>query len=640
VLLRRAQVAGVLEGDPGVAGLEQHGEHAPPQVDSRDPLEHLDLAATGLRLVGLVGRLERLAVEVVQVGHLVWGKQRPLAARLDALHEQVGDPVGRVHVVGAAAVVAGVLAQVEELLDVDMPGLQIGADRALALAALVDRDGGVVGDLEEGHDALALAVGALDMGAQPPHRRPVVAEAAGELRQKRVVLHRLEDAVEIVGHRRQEAGRKLRAQRARIEQGRRRGHEIEGRDQVVELDRPGLAVDLAQRQPHGHAHEEGLRQLEAVAAHMQEIAVVERLEAEIVELEVALGLQRRGDPGKVEAGQFRVQPLVGDAGLHIGAEIVAVAVGHLGLRGLVGAAGDEAQRLAAQLVEQQPGADLGIVGLGLDECPRGQDGRLRQFVERDAVVEVAARFGQDRVGQDAVETRAGLRNHGGEARGVERHARAVGGRHMQHGGRGGVRGRRRQRPGPFPRPLLAVEHIGAGDLVVLAAHQRQLHLVLHVLDVDDAARVRMPGEAGDNLVGQAGDDVVDAARGGGGLAFDGQERLRQRDRDLGGVERRDRAVAPDQPVARLVRPHFGGKNRRVGRVGLSFGSRSHHHPRFVGGGGPADACAKPGGMRHPKQANHRDTPPVDVHDVAAGLLARRSPPLSAFPAPIGTSGIP
>jgi hypothetical protein len=72
--------------------------------------------------------------------------------------------------VRAAAVVAGVLAQLQELLDVQVPGLQVGADRALALAALVDRHGRVVDHLQEGHHALRLAVGALDVAAQGAHR--------------------------------------------------------------------------------------------------------------------------------------------------------------------------------------------------------------------------------------------------------------------------------------------------------------------------------------------------------------------------------------------------------------------------------------------------------------------------------------
>ena len=265
VLLRRAQIAGVLEGDPGMAGLEQHGQHPPPQIGGADLLEHADFAARGFRFIGRIALGEGLAVEIVQVGRLVRREQRPFAVGLDALHEQVGHPVGGVHVVGAAAVVAGVLAQVEKFLDVDMPGLEIGADRALALAALVDRDRGVVGDLQERHHALALAIGALDVRAEAAHAGPVVAEPAGIFCQQRIVLDRLEDAVEIVRHGGEEARRQLRPQRAGIEQRRRRGHEIERRQQIVELDRPRLAVDLARCEPHRDAHEEGLRQFDAVA---------------------------------------------------------------------------------------------------------------------------------------------------------------------------------------------------------------------------------------------------------------------------------------------------------------------------------------------------------------------------------------
>jgi hypothetical protein len=65
--------------------------------------------------------------------------------------------------VGAAAVVPGVLAQLEEVEDVVVPGLEVGTAGAPALAALVDRDELVVVQLEEGDDALAFAVGALDV---------------------------------------------------------------------------------------------------------------------------------------------------------------------------------------------------------------------------------------------------------------------------------------------------------------------------------------------------------------------------------------------------------------------------------------------------------------------------------------------
>jgi len=62
---------------------------------------------------------------------------------------------------GAAAVVAGVLAQLQELLHVDMPGLQIGADGTLALAPVVGQGGG-------GHVSfVALYLEVVDLGYGP-----------------------------------------------------------------------------------------------------------------------------------------------------------------------------------------------------------------------------------------------------------------------------------------------------------------------------------------------------------------------------------------------------------------------------------------------------------------------------------------
>ncbi len=317
VILRRADVAGILERDPGMPGLEQHGQHLAPEVDRAQRLEHPHFTACGLGFIGLISPRKRRPVQIVQLGSLVGREQRPWPVGLDALHEQVRHPVGGVHVVGAAAVVTGILAQIEEFLDVDMPGLEIGADRALALAALVDRDGGVVGDFQERHHALALAIGALDVGAEPAHPGPVVAEPAGILRQQRVVLDRLEDAVEIIRHAGEEAGRQLRPQRARIEQSGRRRHEIERRQELVEFDGAGFAVDFPDGDAHGDAHEEGLRQFEPGAVHVQEIAVVQRLQPQELELLVALRLQRGRKPLQIEPAELGIEQLVGDANIDI-----------------------------------------------------------------------------------------------------------------------------------------------------------------------------------------------------------------------------------------------------------------------------------------------------------------------------------
>ena len=98
----------------------------------------------------------------MQIRDIGWGKQGPAAFFHHPAHEQIGNPVGGVHVMGAAAVIAGVFAQLQKLLDVEMPCFQIGTDRALALAALVDCHGRVIDHFEKGNNPLRLAVSTFD----------------------------------------------------------------------------------------------------------------------------------------------------------------------------------------------------------------------------------------------------------------------------------------------------------------------------------------------------------------------------------------------------------------------------------------------------------------------------------------------
>ena len=71
VLLRAAQVAGVFEGDPGVACFKQHRQDLAPQVSRFNALVELELAGAGHFFVLFEALLEGLAVEVVQIGHIV-----------------------------------------------------------------------------------------------------------------------------------------------------------------------------------------------------------------------------------------------------------------------------------------------------------------------------------------------------------------------------------------------------------------------------------------------------------------------------------------------------------------------------------------------------------------------------------------
>ena len=71
VLLGRAQIAAVFEGNPRMPGFEQHGQHLAPQLLGGNALEQGDLPGAGHLLVFFVALLKSAAVQVVQVGHLI-----------------------------------------------------------------------------------------------------------------------------------------------------------------------------------------------------------------------------------------------------------------------------------------------------------------------------------------------------------------------------------------------------------------------------------------------------------------------------------------------------------------------------------------------------------------------------------------
>src|SRR5580692_1256389 len=126
VVLRTPEVAGVLERDPGMAGLEERAQHQLPELERLDPLPE-DRTALSLLFVLQIALLESGPIALVQVANLGAAEERPVLARLDPLHEQIGHPAGGIHVVGAAALVAGVAAQLEKVADVVVPDLEVCA---------------------------------------------------------------------------------------------------------------------------------------------------------------------------------------------------------------------------------------------------------------------------------------------------------------------------------------------------------------------------------------------------------------------------------------------------------------------------------------------------------------------------------
>ena len=221
VILWRTEIRWILKCDPRMSRLEQHAQHLAPETYRLNLLVKLELSTLSLVLVLNVTLLELLTVKVVKVRHITWAEERPASVGGDTLHEQVWDPVSRIHVMCTTTLVTGVFSELEEILDIQVPRLKVRAHRALTLTALVNGNRGVVSDLEERNNSLAASVGSLDSGAGGANVRPVVSKSAGPLRKLRVVSNTLEDVLKIVGDRGEVARTQLRVQRSSVKEGRR-----------------------------------------------------------------------------------------------------------------------------------------------------------------------------------------------------------------------------------------------------------------------------------------------------------------------------------------------------------------------------------------------------------------------------------
>ena len=361
-------VALVLEGHPAVAGLGQRTHHAGVQLARGD-------GAVGLALgFGLqVGLLEGFAEQVGELRHDARIEQRPFLVGLDALHEQVRHPVGQVQVVRTAGFVTGVVTQLEEVLDVGVPGLQVHAGRALALAALVHRGHRRIHGLQPRHDAVGVAVGRLDQRTTRTHAGVADADAAGELRQLGdVAVLGIDRLQRILRRIQQEARGQLLVGGAGIEQGR------AGR-QVVQIahalvQRQGFRHILAQRA--GDAQEELLRGLDHLAGVRvaQQVAVVQGTQAEVIEVQV-----QRAVDGVVElacVGLHEVQQAVVDqADFMATADRLREGVDFLARDFLGDVVGQQARRQAA------------VLGLFTDQQGGGADGQFVQLAGGGAVVQ-------------------------------------------------------------------------------------------------------------------------------------------------------------------------------------------------------------------------------------------------------------
>ena len=177
MLLRRANIANVFESDPWVASFKKHRQHLAPHICSLQFASRLDFTSFSPSFVSRINRLKLFAESIVQIGCVRRRKQSPAAFFHHPAHEQIGNPVSCVHVVGSAAVIARVLAQLQKLFYVQVPRFEVSTNSTFAFAALVNSHRSVVNDLQKRHYTLRLAIGTFDVRTQRTNRCPVVTQA-------------------------------------------------------------------------------------------------------------------------------------------------------------------------------------------------------------------------------------------------------------------------------------------------------------------------------------------------------------------------------------------------------------------------------------------------------------------------------
>ena len=279
---------------------------------------------------------------------------------------------------------------------------------------------------------------------------------------------------------------------------------------------------------------------------MQEVAVIQGLQADVTELQIAVGNQRLGQLGQVVRRQHRIEQVVGDAVGDVLRKIVQIVGRRFCLRHFL------AEHFLADRVQQDAGRHLRIRRVFFHQRARRQDGGLVQFFDRHAVVQVAHRLGQDGVGVDVLfQADAGGGDQVADLVHVEQAAHAV--FKDMEGGRIAVGGAALRFLGQAAlfHVLGTVQHVGARDVVFARAHQRQFHLVLHVFNVEGAAARMTAHQRGHHAGGQLLDQFAHPRRGSALAAGDGKEGLGNGDGDFRRFEGNHGAVAADDAVVAM-----------------------------------------------------------------------------------------
>ena len=137
------------------------------------------------------------------------------------------------------------------------------------------------------------------------------------------------------------------------------------------------------------------------------------------------------------------------------------------------------------------------------------------------------------------------------------------------------------------RPLLPVQNIGAGNLVVAATHEAQLDMVLHIFNMEGATAGARAHQCAGDLMGQGLYRLAHAGRRSALGSVNRKKGFHQRNRNFVGLKRYDCTIAADDLVMRqrtLCRSSsFKGRRKRRGGAAQvnGCGGCSEHKTRFL-----------------------------------------------------------
>jgi hypothetical protein len=148
---------------------------------------------------------------------------------------------------------------------------------------------------------------------------------------------------------------------------------------------------------------------------------------------------------------------------------------------------EEGQTLCAQVIEQQPRCGVAVVGFLLDHCARGDHQRGAALSRRHAVIKIAQSLIDNGRLTDVLQASTGLGHDGADAFNIQRLPTAIRLHDIDTLGRR-LRFRGQRHAGiALLTSCFSIDDVVPSDLVLPAAHQLQLNLILNIFNVQRSA---------------------------------------------------------------------------------------------------------------------------------------------------------